>query len=244
MTTPSRDHREVLRERYSETHANAGAAPTPAQLADLAKAYEAAFAPLLPGDRDARILELGCGRGAFLHWLKSEGRTGAAGVDSDPASVASAKRLGVDAETGDALERLRREPGAWDAVVAIDALEHFRKDELFPLLDAVKAALKPGGVFVWRAPNAESPFFGRVQHGDLTHETAFTRASAFQLMSAAGFDSIAVVGDLAPVTGARSLLRRLLWIPLSAAARVYLWAESCVVGAVLEANLIASGRKP
>jgi 2-polyprenyl-3-methyl-5-hydroxy-6-metoxy-1,4-benzoquinol methylase len=238
MTPPKEDYREVLRRRYSEFHAQTAAQPPSASLFDYYdRVHRLTFGALLPQDRNAAIFELGCGAGSFLHFLS--------GVDTDESSIATARKLGIPgAEVGDAYERLTREPGAYDAIVAIDVLEHFRKDELFPLLRAIHGALRPGGVLIWRAPNAAGPFFGRIRYGDLTHENAFTRQSAYQLMTAAGFDCVETRGEKPVVTGARSLLRAALWAGIGLLARVYLFAESFETAPVLEPNLIVRARRP
>lgn len=245
MTPSTEDYREVLRRRYSETHARGAETPTAAGLAYQDRVYGLVFGPLLPADRGAAVFELGCGSGSFLHYLQNTGYKAAVGVDSDESSIRTARALGIaGAEAGDALERLSREQGEYDAVVAIDVLEHFRKDELFPLLRAVRGALRPGGVFIWRAPNAEAPFFGRLRYGDLTHENAFTRLSAHQLMTAAGFEAVTSRGERPVATGVRSLLRVALWFFIRLLARVYLYAESCETSPILESNLIVSCRRP
>jgi 2-polyprenyl-3-methyl-5-hydroxy-6-metoxy-1,4-benzoquinol methylase len=246
VTPPKEDYREVLRRRYSESHAQSAANPTTdAVLRYNDRVHAAAFGPLLPESLGAAIFELGCGTGTFLHYLHGAGYKKIVGVDSDESSIETAKRLGIKgAALGDGFERLSVETEAYDAVVAIDVLEHFRKDELFPMLRAIRGALKPGGVLIWRAPNAEAPFFGRLRYGDLTHENAFTRLSAYQLMTAAGFDSVEVLGDKPVVTGARSLLRSVLWAGIKVLARVYLYAESCETSPLLESNLIVRARRP
>ena len=245
MTQPTEDYREVLRARYSQSHAQAAANPTTSDVLRYQdRVHRLTFGPLLPQSRAAAVFELGCGTGTFLHYLKSAGYTNILGVDSDDSSIATARRLGIEgAEVGDAIERLSRETAAYDAIVAIDVLEHFRKDELFPLLRVIRNALRPGGVLIWRAPNAEAPFFGRLRYGDLTHENAFTRLSAYQLMTAAGFDSVVTRGEKPVVTGARSLLRAVLWTAIKLLARVYLYAESCETSPLLESNLIVSARR-
>jgi 2-polyprenyl-3-methyl-5-hydroxy-6-metoxy-1,4-benzoquinol methylase len=49
-----------------------------------------------PMDRSARILDLGCGHGAFIYFLREAGYTNVVGVDKSPEQVAEAKRLGID----------------------------------------------------------------------------------------------------------------------------------------------------
>ena len=59
-------------------------------------------------------------------------------------NVEAAQKAGVrGVEKGDALTVLRQSRGAFDTIIAIDFLEHFRKDELFPLLDLIRDAVDP-----------------------------------------------------------------------------------------------------
>ena len=73
-------------ERIAQTYASAQFGPMH-DLSDAGYAlhdriYRAAFGPHLPADRDAKILDLGCGCGYFLHFLRTEGYTNVLGIDS------------------------------------------------------------------------------------------------------------------------------------------------------------------
>ena len=237
--------RERLYAQYRRTHPAGAAAPSQASLRYDAKIYRRTFGPLLPHDRDAAVFDAGCGAGTFLHYLQHSGYAKSEGMDRDPEQAEAARKLGLKASAGDAFAHLASRPGAYDCVVAIDVLEHLTKGELFDALDAVRGALKPGGVFVWRAPNADGPFAGRIRYGDLTHELAFTAGSARQLMAAAGFDEVGVSPEGPVVTGLRSLVRAVLWTGFRAAARLYLFAESMAHrDCILTANLIVRARRP
>lgn len=243
---PASDYRARIYGRYMETHLSAVTRPpTRAIFAYEAKVFRKTFGPLLPESRTAAVFEAGCGAGSFLYYLVEEGYSKACGMDVSASAVETALALGVrGASRGDALEHLKNARSSYDCVVAIDVVEHLKKEELFGFLEAVLGALKPGGSFIWRSPNADGPFFGRIRYGDLTHELAFTRHSAFQLMAAAGFVDAEISGEVPVVTGARSLLRAVLWKGFSALARLYLYAESCDTGALLAANLLVRARKP
>lgn len=240
------DYRARIYSRYAAAHLAAVTRPqSAATMAYDAKVFRRAFGPLLPRDKGAKILDAGAGAGSFLRFLAEEGYAGAEGVEQDEAQVALSRELGVRGlRAGDVRAELASAKGRYDCVVAIDVLEHLRKDELFDFLDSVMGALKPGGVLLWRAPNADGPFSGRLRYGDLTHELSFTRHSAFQLMNVAGFDSVQVLPEPPVITGARSLLRAVLWSLFSVVARLYLFAESYEQGALLTGNLIVSARKP
>ena len=108
-----------------------------------------------PRERDARILELGCGHGALLHFARQERYTNMAGIDASPAQVAAAQRLGIaGVGHGELLPTLKATPpGSQDAVVAYDVIEHLTKDELLDMADEVARVLKPGGRWIINAPN-------------------------------------------------------------------------------------------
>src|SRR5688572_20960360 len=58
-----------------------------------------------PADRHIRVLDLGCGHGSLLSFLKKHGYTNVAGVDTSREQVALAHRLGVnEVRLGDARE--------------------------------------------------------------------------------------------------------------------------------------------
>ena len=239
------NYRRRIYDRYQASHIAAAKSGARSDLDYQDLVHEKTFRALLPKDKSASIFEIGCGSGGFQRFLRRSGYTRAAGMDQDADAVATAIRLGaLGASAGDALAHLKTAAERYDCIVAIDVVEHFKKEELFDLFDAVRGALKPGGVFLWRAPNADGPFSGRLRYGDLTHEIAFTKASAWQLMRCAEFVVVETFGEEPVVTGLRSLLRAILWAFFKALARLYLFAESYAQNDVLlTANMIVRGRR-
>ena len=75
---------------------------------------------------------------------------------------------------GDFRAILAAHPAHYAGITATDVLEHFTKPEVLATFDEVAAALRPGGVFVARVPNAVSPLGGTIRNGDFTHQTSFT----------------------------------------------------------------------
>jgi len=196
-----------------------------------------------PRDKDAHILELGCGHGALLHVLAQSGFAHVSGVDTSPEQVAAAQRLGINGvEQGDLMTKLRTTGDAsLDVVVAFDVIEHFTKPELIPLVDEVRRVLKPGGLWLIHTPNAESPFGGRIRYGDFTHEQAFTCTSLSQLLMASGFQSVRCFEDRPIVHGLKSLIRRGLWAVIRCGLLVYIAVETGGLdrNAVFSQNLLA-----
>ena len=101
---------------------------------------------LLAAKSGERILDLGCGDGALTLKLASAG-CDVTGVDSSPAQVEAARRLGLKALVGKGEELGSMfEAGSFDAVFSNAAL-HWMKDA-DTVIERVARALKPAGRFV------------------------------------------------------------------------------------------------
>jgi 2-polyprenyl-3-methyl-5-hydroxy-6-metoxy-1,4-benzoquinol methylase len=166
-----------------------------------------------PADRQSRILELGCGHGAFLYSMHKEGYVNAVGIDGSEEQVKEAQRLGISGiKKGDLVEYLGGcGEESLDLVIAFDVIEHFSKDEISLLVDNVYKTLKKGGKLICHQPNSEGPFGNFMRDWDFTHETGFTRQSIAQLFLSSGFSSIQSYEDKPVVHGIKSLARFILW---------------------------------
>jgi SAM-dependent methyltransferase len=196
---------------------------------------------LAPG---ARVLDIGCGQGELVALLVADGFD-AWGIDISPEQVSLARAAGVDRVAhGDFHGYLHSTPDDWDAVVATDVLEHLTRDEVVAAFDDVRRALRPGGVFVARVPNAVSPMGGHTMFGDLTHETWFTRRSVAQLAAVAGFAEVSAYPCPPAVHGLASAVRAVVWKPVSGMLKLALAAETGQLrGHIITQNLTFVARK-
>jgi cyclopropane-fatty-acyl-phospholipid synthase len=71
-----------------------------------------------------RVLDLGCGWGGLLNYIRGVGATGL-GVTLSSAQAASCRRHGLDVHVHDARQLTRDDFGAFDAVTSLGAFEHF-----------------------------------------------------------------------------------------------------------------------
>ena len=168
------------------------------------------YLPLMPVDPDCRILDIGCGRGMILDFLKRSGYRDCRGIDFSPQMVELARGRGVDAELAEAAAYLRAHPNSFDCILALDVLEHMFKGELLDFMDAVFGALRPGGCFIAHTVNADGFMWGRMRYIDITHELAFTRYSLGQLFLVAGFSGRQFLPVVPAGSGARIYLRKLI----------------------------------
>jgi cyclopropane-fatty-acyl-phospholipid synthase len=77
-----------------------------------------------------RVLDLGCGWGGLLEYVRRVGATGV-GVTLSSAQVAACRRHGLDVHLYDARELTRERFGAFDAAASLGAFEHFCSPEDF-----------------------------------------------------------------------------------------------------------------
>ncbi|HEV2753020.1 MAG TPA: class I SAM-dependent methyltransferase, partial [Solirubrobacteraceae bacterium] len=100
-----------------------------------------------------RVLDLGCGWGGLLDFIRRRGATGV-GVTLSSAQAAACRRHGLDVRLHDAREVTRETFGSFDAVASLGAFEHFcspedhaagRQEEIYRRLLANIAEMLPEG---------------------------------------------------------------------------------------------------
>lgn len=166
-----------------------------------------------PKARDKRIIDFGCGDGALLYFAKKAGYHNVSGYDASPEQINIAKLLGLqDVHLKDALTAISALPShTADIVVSFDVIEHMTKEEVLIFASEVHRILAPSGKWIVHTVNAESPFFGRIRYGDLTHENGFTQSAMQQLLSVSGFNEMCFYEDTPIAHGFKSTLRSFLW---------------------------------
>ena len=181
----------------------------------------------VPTDRGARILDLACGHGAFLYFLKKAGYTNISGADISQEQIDVAHRLGIpEAKCCNLFSELADTSSeSVDVLLLMDVLEHLTMDELFQALDEAFRVLKKGGTCIAHVPNAEGLYGMRIRYGDLTHERAFAPKSAQQIFNAVRFTNVQCFEDRPQPHGAVSFIRRVIWEVGTAPHRLLLAAE-------------------
>ena len=166
----------------------------------------------LPADRNAPILDIGCGSGNFLEALRSSGYTNLEGVDVSPAQVEAGRARGLTRVTlAPAADYLLARRRRYALITAFNILEHQTRAELFELLDLIHAALVPGGRLIALVPNAKGLFGAHVRFNDITHELSFTPQSVAQICAVTAFQCEAVLEHDPVVHGVVSAVRWTMW---------------------------------
>jgi len=168
----------------------------------------------LPPERDAAILDIGCGLGQFLKALRREGYSGARGVDLSAEAVSHCQGEGLSVSRVDDLCAFCREAGErFDFIVMSHVIEHLEKSQIVETLAAIRQhLLKEGGALMVMTPNAQSLTGCYWAYEDFTHTTIFTAGSLYFVLKSAGFrevvfvDPLGTVGSSAPGRALKHLL--------------------------------------
>jgi len=101
---------------------------------------------------EARILEVGCGNGAFLLLMRRFGSSGweLAGVDIDDVARQPLERNNITFHHG-RFEDLSFAADSWDLIVMKDVIEHL--DNPAAVLEKARHVLKPSGLLLLETPN-------------------------------------------------------------------------------------------
>lgn len=235
-------HREAIYERYTETTYAARNDLSPEGLAASANFYRSHFGPLLPDDRRAKILEVGCGSGALLLAMRDLGYGNLSAIDIAPGQVEFCRSMGFeDIQQADVLKFFDDRIEYWDAIVLADVLEHLEKDEVFQVLGEIREHLNPDGIVILRVPNMSNPLNIRTRYVDFTHEVGFSKETLEQVLRVAGFDVLTIKGEFSPHRrlAARLLFDRFLWWAFRMFCRHTLYLHQDVIRGK---NLLASAR--
>lgn len=220
------DYRQRLLTSYVSTHTSVSGAA--AGLDRRRPFLDRLVREHFPADRNAAVLDLGCGHGAILWAARRAGYTNLTGVDASPEQVAEARKLGIlGVRQGDLKTELADTASAsQDVVILFDLLHYFTPAEQMAMADDVRRVLKPGGRWILHLPNGEALFEGRMRYWDILATGSFTRASIGQLLRACGFTDIRCFEDKPVVHGVKSAARWILWQLIRACARLVLAAET------------------
>ena len=153
--------------------------------------YEREVRPLLPADRQSRVVDIGSGYGHLLRFLLEEGFQRVGAVDSSQALLRDTARSLPGklefAHHGDGVEFLAKYPDSFDLITLFDVLEHIEPERHDTTMQHLFRALRPEGRVIVRVPNMANIFGVYSRYMDYTHRHGFTEFSLFQLFRSGGF---------------------------------------------------------
>lgn len=165
-------------------------------------------------DRDASILDFGCGFGQLISALKAAHFSDVEGADIDSTSIESLRKrqikvhdLSVDKDF------YNDNAGRFDFVIMSHVLEHIAKNEIVNLLKTVKKLLKQGGHLIVMVPNAQSNTGCYWAYEDFTHNFLFTSGSLYYVLMSSGFSNVSFmdIDCMTECAGIKKLIKKFLF---------------------------------
>ena len=158
MSNKSDSLRDLLVRHYATHYARVGEGYRMRRCpmrASIRRRYDRSFGYLLKDLPPAsQVLDLGCGTGQLLFWLKQYSNISPIGVDINPQEVEDAKHLVPDVPVycADGHMFLSQNENTFRGIFCFDVLEHLLDEELVLWMQAIRRALVPGGFFVAACP--------------------------------------------------------------------------------------------
>jgi 2-polyprenyl-3-methyl-5-hydroxy-6-metoxy-1,4-benzoquinol methylase len=209
--------------------------------------FEADLSNYLPDNKEVPILDVGCGWGQLLWWLREKGYTNIQGIDIGKAQEEHGKSIGIDIIcVKDSTSFLENPDSKYKLVIMNHMIEHMPAAEGIKLLKAVYKSLLPGGRVIVQTPNLCAIGANHGRYIEISHVTGYTESSLHQIVSLAGFSNIELFGSktvfkLAP----RRLVLLLLQFISRAIWRIMLLAEwGTDAPKIIQRNIYATGLKP
>lgn len=181
------------------------------------KQFEYNYRGYFPTNRAARVIDIGIGRGEMLACMRDWEYENYIGIDISPATIKFCASIGLKCKYVDSTERyLLEHASQFDVITLLDVLEHVKKDSVVAFLQALRTALKPGGVLIIQVPNSQAPDGQLHRYNDITHEVGYIEHSLAQVLLAASFVNFHFKGFEAfvsrrPIEVVRRFCRMIHW---------------------------------
>lgn len=203
--------------------------------------FQHILTPYLPEDRDANIVEIGCGNGSLVRYLEREGYKNVMGIDNSLEQVHYCKKQGIlNVHKADGIDYISGKNNMYNVILGFDILEHFTKQKAFKFLSASYNALIPGGRIVLRVPNMSNIFGSRSRFMDITHEAGYTEHSLRQILAITKYINIRII----PGKPSYHIKRRIRVLASNALHRLLYLLAAVPIPRVTSKNIIGIGEKP
>lgn len=195
---------------------------------------------------DASILDIGCGVGQFLFYLKNKGFLNLVGIDISASQVELAQLTQPNLifhHISNSTVWLSEHANKFDIIVMNDVLEHIPLDELVNNLRAAYRALRTEGKIIIKTVNATYPLGSTARYTDLTHYHAFTEKSITQLLRHSGFKQINCYQEEIGIYNFLFLLKKLIVYLVRGFLRLLTYFSESDWPKIISVNIIAVAKK-
>ncbi|WP_339138266.1 MAG: class I SAM-dependent methyltransferase [Candidatus Electrothrix sp. GW3-4] len=196
--------------------------------------------------KNAKILDVGCGLGQFLFYLRKDGFSNTTGIDMSSTQIELALKMQPDVDfrhVVDSVDFCLQHEEKYDVVTMNDVLEHIEKEHLISFLQALYRSLKPNGLIIVKTINSACPLSHASRYLDLTHTISFHEKSLTQLFRHVGFVDIHCYQEEIGVYNLLFALKKSIVVAVRFFLRIMIYFSECDWQRIISVNLIACGKK-
>lgn len=175
--------------------------------------FEANFKKHLPINKQAKIIDIGCGAGYFLQYLEKKGYLNYLGIDVSREQIDFCKKKHLKGKVqliSDLDKFLITKNEEYDLVMINDVIEHLPKEKIIDILRLIRKTLKNHGLLIVKTANMKNRWGAAVRFMDITHTVGFTEESLFQTLYLSGFKNVRIINEIHPIHDIKSFFRVLL----------------------------------
>lgn len=154
------------------------------------------FSRALPEDKNARILDFGCGDGRVLRFLHAKGYRNLTGADIYPDNWNELAHLNANLiPIKDSKEFLISQNEKFDFIVVKDVIYYFNNDNVIEITSLLKNALKPGGKIIFEIFNGSLMTGPYIKYKDVGIKLILTERSLKQIIDYSGLKLESIYGS-------------------------------------------------
>ena len=152
------------------------------------------YANILLGREDPFVLDVGCGRGEWLEYLRDVGIK-AMGIDLNQFMVDFCNSIFLDVRYGDCVKFLEdSNEGEFDAITGFQVIEHIPFKTMFYFFNLCYKVLRPNGFVLFESPNLDNILVGASTfYSDPTHVNRLTPDSLKFYLEKSGFKEVEIL---------------------------------------------------
>ncbi len=210
----------------------------------LSKWYKRRIGQYLPASKNAKCLDVPCGYGNILYFLKLSGYKNSSGIDLDNKQVELANLLGLSATVADVFDVLHEKHEHYDLITSFDFIEHLQKDDALKFLKLCYERLKPDGRLILRTPCADGPFGAHDVWNDLTHQWGLTSNLLKAILEMQGFEKVNIIDERPQPTNVLNIFRWLIFFPSKLVASAFCFGLGMQPPKIWSRSMIAIAYKP
>lgn len=135
----------------------------------------------LPQNKERKIVDIGCGNGHMLYFLKKYGYINSSGIDINQENVEKCNHLNLHANKDDLFRYLKKNKDL-EVVIFNNVLEHFENKKIIKIINLALESLNSGGKLLIIIPNCSNMYGIITYFSDITHKSPLNERSFRNLL--------------------------------------------------------------